>query len=135
MTDMPQPHGLHPNSEGTLPLPSWAVVMLRERRRIAVAEGRSPASPVFPDTLGGLRDPSNTGRALREARGSEGFAWVTSHVFRQTAATITDEAGLSARLIADQLGQDTYMGRNSVSPATAAAMETMLRGSGRKWVI
>jgi integrase len=120
-------------AERTLPLPSWAVTMLRKRRRIAEAEGRSTASPVFPDTLGGLRDPSNTGRALREARGSEGFAWVTSHVFRKTAATIMDEAGLSARLIADQLGhskpsmtQDTYMGRNSVSPATAAAMETML---------
>jgi integrase len=107
--------------------------MLRERRRIAVAEGRSAASPVFPDTLGDPRDPSNTGRALREARGSAGFAWVTSHVFRKTAATILDEAGLSARVIADQLGhskpsmtQDNYMGRSAVTPATAAAMESML---------
>ncbi|WP_228501809.1 site-specific integrase [Nocardioides agariphilus] len=29
---------------------------------------------------------------------------MTSHAFRKTAATIVDEAALSARLIADQLG-------------------------------
>ncbi len=69
-----------------------------------------------------LRDPSNTRRVLREIRGSEGFAWVTSHVFRKTAATILDEAGLTARLIANRLGhsrpsmtQDVYMGRAAVS--------------------
>ncbi|WP_307831944.1 tyrosine-type recombinase/integrase [Prauserella cavernicola] len=120
-------------SERALPLPSWAVEMLRQRRKTAVAENRPADSPVFPDTLGGLRDPSNTRRALREARGSEGFAWVTSHVFRKTAATIMDEAGLSARLIADQLGhsrpsitQDAYMGRGAVSSAAAAALEDIL---------
>ncbi|CAM06242.1 hypothetical protein [Saccharopolyspora erythraea] len=31
-----------------------------------------------------LRDPSNTRRALREARSAEGFEWVTSDVFRKT---------------------------------------------------
>jgi integrase len=55
-----------------LPLPSWAVEMLKRRHAIARAENRPAASPVFPDTLGGLRDPSNTRRALREARGSDG---------------------------------------------------------------
>lgn len=39
-----------------------------------------------------------------EPRGSEEFAWVTTHVFRRTAATELDRAGLSARVIADQLG-------------------------------
>jgi integrase len=70
---------------------------------------------------------------LRETRGSEGFAWVTSHVFRKTAATILDEAGLSARLIADQLGharpsmtQDVYLGRRSVSGKAAEALEDAL---------
>lgn len=114
--------------ERTLPLPSWAVDMLRQR----FAEAGDPADgPVFPSSTGGLRDPSNTRRALRETRGSEGFAWVTSHVFRKTAATILDEAGLTARLIADQLGhsrpsmtQDVYMGRRAVSRATAAALES-----------
>jgi integrase len=107
--------------------------MLRERRRVAFAEGRISASPAFPDSLGGLRDPSNTRRSLRDARGSAGFAWVTSHAFRKTAATVLDEAGLSARVIADQLGharpsmtQDRYMGRGSVTPATAAALEDVV---------
>ncbi|MEU4666829.1 tyrosine-type recombinase/integrase [Amycolatopsis sp. NPDC023774] len=56
-----------------------------------------------------------------------------SHAFRKTAATVLDEAGLSARMIADQLGhtrpsmtQDRYMGRGTVSPATAAALEDIL---------
>lgn len=60
--------------------------------------------PVFPDMLGGFRDPANVRRDLREARGKEALAWITSHTFRKTAATILDEAALSARLVADQLG-------------------------------
>lgn len=122
-----------PHSERLPELPQWAVYMLRRRWRAASAENRPLASPVFPDSLGGLRDPSNTRRALREARGSEGFAWVTSRVFRKTAATILDEAGLSARAIADQLGhskpsitQDTYLGRGIARLAAAAALEQAL---------
>nr|WP_228046534.1 site-specific integrase [Saccharopolyspora sp. HNM0983] len=113
--------------ERTLPLPSWAVEMLR--RRFAEA-GEPIDGPVFPSEVGGLRDASNTRRVLRQTRGSEGFEWVTSHVFRKTAATILDEAGLAARLIADQLGhsrpsmtQDVYMGRRAINRATADALE------------
>lgn len=109
----------------TLPLPPFAVAMLRRRRPDAKALG-----PVFPDALGGWRDPSNTSRAFREARDAAGFSWVTSHVFRKTCATILDDAGLSARAIADQLGharpsmtQDVYMARKVLNPATAAALE------------
>jgi integrase len=116
-----------------LPLPSWTLEMLHQRHTVAKAEHRSGANPVFPDTLGGLRDPSNTRRALRDARGSEGFAWVTSHVFRKTAGTVLDEAGRTARQIADQLGharpsmtQDVYMGRGTVSTENAAALEDIL---------
>jgi integrase len=112
--------------ERTLQLPTWALVMLDRRW----AAGVRLDEPLFPDAEGGWRDPSNTSRTLREARGSEGFAWVTSHVFRKTAATILDEAGLSARAVADQLGharpsmtQDVYMGRRMVNPRAAAALE------------
>jgi integrase len=77
-----------------------------------------------------LRDPSNTRRDLRHAQASAGFAWVTSHVFRKTAATILDQAGLSARQVADQLGhsrpsmtQDVYMGRKVASRDAADALE------------
>lgn len=114
------------SGERTLPLPSWAVAMLK--RRFDEAEDQD--GPVFPDSLGGLRDPSNTLRVLRETRGSDGFTWVTSHVFRKTAATILDEAGLTARVIADQLGhsrpsmtQDVYLGRKVVSRRAADALE------------
>ena len=71
----------------TLRLPTFALTMLR-RRSVA---GRSHG-PVFPDSRGGWRDPSNTSRDLRNARGSEEFAWVTSHVFRKTAANALDRA-------------------------------------------
>jgi integrase len=116
------------HGERVLALPSWAVEVLRRRRAEGDLDG-----PVFPDSLGGLRDPSNTRRVLRETRGSEGFAWVTSHVFRKTAATILDEAGLTARVIADQLGhsrpsmtQDVYMERKVVSVEAAGALESAL---------
>jgi len=86
--------------------------------------------PLFPSAVGGWRDPSNTQRALREARGTQGFVWVTSHVFRKTCATILDDAGLSARMVADQLGharpsmtQDVYLGRKMVNRAVADALD------------
>jgi integrase len=51
-------------------------------------------------------------------------------VFRKTAATILDEAGLNARLVAHQLGhsrpsmtQDVYMGRKVAGPAAAGSLE------------
>ncbi|CAL9618299.1 Tyrosine recombinase XerC [Actinosynnema sp. ALI-1.44] len=112
--------------ERTLSLPFWAVEMLKQRKATTLY----PHGPVFPDSLGGLRDPSNTRRDLRDARGEE-FVWVTSHVFRKTAATILDEAGLTARIVADQLGharpsmtQDVYLGRKVVDPRTAEALES-----------
>jgi integrase len=119
--------------ERVLPLPSWAAEMLRARRDAARDDGRPNTSPVFPNSDGGLRDPSNSLPVLREARGSEGFSWVTSHVFRKTAATVLDEAGLSARVIADQLGharpsmtQDVYLGRKVASRETANVLEGVL---------
>jgi hypothetical protein len=43
--------------------------------------------PVFPDVLGGFRDPANVRRELREARGDGAFAWITSHTFRKYRGT------------------------------------------------
>lgn len=111
--------------ERVLRLPRFLVTLLSERNVVGRIEG-----PVFPDSLGGWRDPSNTSRALRTARGSEGFAWVTSHVFRKTCATILDTAGQSPRAVADQLGhaqvsmtQNFYFGRRIVNPAAADALD------------
>lgn len=116
--------------ERTLPLQASAVAMLRRR----FMTGARLDQPLFPDVLGGFHDPANVRRELREARGKETLAWITSHTFRKTAATIHDEAALSARLVADQLGhsrpsmtQDVYMGRRAVDSQAALALEAALR--------
>jgi integrase len=115
----------------TLPLPPSTVAMLRRRRRA----GRIGATPVFPGFEDGWRDPTNTSRDLRNARGTEEFAWVTSHVFRKTTATVLDEAGLSAREIADHMGhenismtQDRYLGRRGTSRQAAEALSKGMSG-------
>lgn len=116
--------------ERLLPLPVSAIAVLRRR----FMTGARLDQPLFPDVLGGFRDPANVRRDLREARGNETLAWVTSHSFRKTAATILDEAALSARLVADHLGhsrtsmtQDYYLGRRAVDSQAAVALEAALR--------
>ncbi len=116
--------------ERTLPLPASAVALLRRR----FMTGARLDQALFPDVLGGFRDPANVRRELREARGGEALAWITSHAFRKTAATILDDAALSARLVADQLGhsrpsltQDVYMARRAVDSQAAVALEDALR--------
>jgi integrase len=63
---------------------------------------------------------------------------VTSHVFRKTAATELDRDGLSARVIADQLGhanvsmtQDRYLGRQAVTSDAADALDRAHREATR----
>ena len=118
----------------TLPLPVFAIRMLERRRATSGGSG-----PLFPDSRGGWRDPSKLSRELRQARGSGEFAWVTSHVFRKTCATLLDEGELSARQIADQLGhakvsmtQDNYLGRRLTSRRTAETLDRAL-GSTLGW--
>ncbi len=86
---------------------------------------------MFPSPKGGLRDPSNTQADLRDAFTFAGYPWVTSHVSRKTVATLMDEAGRTAREVADQLGhahpsmsQDRYLGRRRVTGA-ATALEAL----------
>lgn len=107
----------------SLALPDWLVAILKERQEA----GRiGPGGEVFPSAQGRLRDPSNTADDLRRTLDPMGFDWVTSHTFRKTVATRLDDAGLSARKIADQLGharpsltQDVYMGRRVVTREAA----------------
>lgn len=114
--------------ERTLRLPSWVTELVVER-----GEGRGWRGPLFPaPRSGGWRDPSNTSADLRAAAARADFGWVTSHVFRKTCATVLDEAGLSAREIADQLGhskvsmtQDHYLGRQAVTARAAEALEVL----------
>ncbi len=114
----------------TLVLPGWCVTMLRNR-----AERTNPSDgsrPVFPAPLGGWRDPSNTQADLRDAFATAGYEWVTSHTFRKTVATLMDQAGLSSRAAADQLGHantsmttDYYFGRKVAATGAAAVLEAL----------
>ncbi|MFE9745995.1 tyrosine recombinase XerC [Saccharothrix saharensis] len=129
-------HGKTDVSERALPLSAWLVDVLRERRaRLAERFGVDQADlrgPVFPNSLGGLRDKHNTLARWREFRDRAGYPWVTFRTFRRSVATILDEAGLSARQIADQLGhskvsttQDVYMARKVTSRKAADALEAV----------
>lgn len=129
--------GLHRNrtktaaGERTLKLPGWAVDMLIER-----GDRFGWVGPIFPvpgwrkgkrRDHAVWRDPSNTSRDFRLARERAGYGWVTSHNFRKTVATVMEEAGMTAREIADQLGhakismtQDVYLGRAAVAGGAVA---------------
>ena len=63
-------------------------------------------------------------------RGGSQFDWVKTHTYRKTVATLLDQSGASARMIADQLGhsrvsmtQDVYLGRRAGNAANLAALE------------
>jgi integrase len=99
--------------EGLLPLPPWAVEVLRRRRALI---GQS-VEAVFPDSLGGRRDPSNVRRVWREVRDDAEMQGLVSHTLRKTVASYLDDNEVSARKVSDQLRhkkvsmtQDRYLG-------------------------
>jgi integrase len=113
----------------TLVVPTWCTELLQRRFDSGI---RALNEPVFSAPRGGIRDPSNTSADLRAALDAAGYTWVTAHVFRKTVATLMDEAGLSARAAADQLGhaapsmtQDVYFGRRTSETGAAAALEEL----------
>lgn len=110
-----------------LRLPTWCRDMPWNRR----TDPRS-GYPVFPDVLGGWRDPNLVMRWMRWSRNATGYGWVQSHVFRQTVISMLDEAGLSTREVADHAGHSQiaqtqqYMARKIVSERAAEALEGLL---------
>lgn len=132
-------HGTTKTRARMIDLPEPVIAMLLARRE---QPRYRPMGPVFPDSFGGLRDPRNTNRSLRRAFNQAGYPWVTSHVFRKTVATVLDDAELSARQVADQLGhakpsmtQDVYMARKARNPRAKAALEAMLTTEPEQKVI
>jgi integrase len=111
----------------TLPLPRFAVDMLRARRAVPYI---GEQSVIFPSTAGTLRDPNNFGKQWRTVRERLGVPGVTTHSFRKTVATLIDDEGLSARIGADHLGhskvsmtQDRYMSRGRVHTQVAELLD------------
>lgn len=109
----------------TLKLPEFVRARLVELRPV----GPAPGWPVLTDRPDDPRwiAPAVAHRDMRAALDRAGYPWATSHVFRKTAATLLDDAGVSLRGIADQLGHsstrittDAYLGRQHDSGAAAA---------------
>jgi Phage integrase family len=103
---------------------------------MAARHGAVPTNPVR-DTAP-IRQGRKPVRALTVTEAADHYGWVTSHTFRKTVATRLDEAGMSARQIADQLGHsrpsmtlDVYLGRQrSVNRAAAAVLDRAAAGRG-----
>jgi len=115
----------------TIPLPRFAVDVLRERRNHPYLR-QLPV--IFPSTAGTLRDPNNLGKQWRKVRDELGAPGVTTHSFRKTVATLIDDDGLSARVGADHLGhakvsmtQDRYMSRGRVHNEVAALLDRAIK--------
>ncbi|EOD68053.1 tyrosine-type recombinase/integrase [Amycolatopsis vancoresmycina] len=122
------------NAERGIPLPDWYVVMLVDRRdRLGVI---NPTGPIHCNSRGGYLNFQNlTNRHWLPFRRRAGYEWVTFKTLRKTLATLLDEAGLTARQIADILGhahpsmtQDVYMGRSQKSRAGADALGSLPLG-------
>lgn len=114
--------------EREMDLPAWCVAILRELED----KGVDPDEPVFGTVDGGLLDPRNVHRWLKDAREAVGLDWVTAHSWRKTSATVLDESGATARMIADRLGHsrvsmtlDTYLGRKQRSHRVVEALESV----------
>jgi integrase len=122
------------NAKRPIPLPAWCAQMLINRRLTATnLEG-----PIFPSSTDTIREASNVrNRAWKPFIERAGYQWVTFRTFRKTVATLLDEAGLTARQIADILGhahpsmtQDVYMGRGAPSRLGADALNLTLGAPG-----
>ncbi|GGD83118.1 site-specific integrase [Microbacterium murale] len=105
-----------------LTVPSSVAVMLAAR---PLGEG-----PLFPTPLGKRRDRNNTSADWQEARERLELGEYSFHSFRKTVATALDQAGLSARDIAEYLGHTdphvtmrTYMSKTVGGSRAAEALD------------
>ena len=116
----------------TIPLPRFAVEMLRKRRHLPYL---GEQTVIFPSTAGTLRDPNNFLKLWRSVREElVGVPDATTHSFRKTVATLIDDEGLSARIGADHLGhshvsmtQDRYMTRGRIHTQVADLLDRTVR--------
>ncbi|WP_198553617.1 MULTISPECIES: tyrosine-type recombinase/integrase [Microbacterium] len=95
--------------------------------------------PVFPTPFLKRRDRRNTANEWRAARERLELGEYTFHSFRKTVATALDQAGLSARAIAEYLGHadpsltmNVYMSKPVGGTAAARALDEVLRKMANK---
>lgn len=88
---------------------------------------------VFPTVLRKRRDRRNTSAQWQETRERLGLPNYTFHSFRKTVATALDQAGLSARDIAEYLGHanpsltmNTYMSKTVGGSRAAEALDSVM---------
>ena len=117
--------------ERSLSLPRFAADALRRRKDEWT--GPNTAGVIFPSSTGTLRDPDNFGKQWREVRDDLGLPDVSSHSFRKSIATLIDDAGLSDRIAADQLGHakvsmttDVYMSRGKIHTEVADVLDKVV---------
>lgn len=113
----------------TIPLPSFAAEMIRER----LAEPGDPEWPLFPtagvDGRLTYRWPANVRRSLRPVRRELGLDWMTPHTWRRTYATILDdEISFTERMKADLMGharflKTEYVSRGELHPDAAVVLD------------
>lgn len=108
-----------------LTVPTSVAVMLAGR---TLVDG-----PLFPTPLGKRRDRNNTSADWQEARERLKLGDYTFHSFRKTVATALDQAGLSARDIAEYLGHTdphvtmrTYMSKTVGGSRAADALDLVM---------
>jgi integrase len=118
------------NARRKIGLPGFLYTLLLVRTPVDA----DPWEPVFPSGTLGWRHPSNVQRSVRRMRDRIGFPDFTTHIGRKTVATALDDAGQSARQVADQLGQANiattqkhYLGRGLANPAAAEAIDAVHR--------
>jgi integrase len=117
--------------QSTLPLPGFAIDVLKERRQRPFLGGQQM---IFSSAAGTLRDPDNFNTQWRKVRDGLGVPGTTTHSFRKSLATLIDDEGLSARIGADHLGhtnvsmtQDKYMSRGRVHTQVADLLDRLIR--------
>jgi integrase len=100
-----------------------------KRRRLAIGPG---VETVFPDSLGGWRDPSNVRGVWREVRDELEMDGFVSHILRKTEASFLPNSNVAARKISDQLGKanirmtpDLLPGSQATDRQTAEVLEDL----------
>ncbi|PWV74063.1 Integrase [Prauserella marina] len=107
--------------------PGWVMDIFKRRHAVSTSPW------CFPSTVGTLRDPDNTRKYIRLVVKGTAFEGLHPHDWRHYVAGVLDDAGLTARQIADYLGhervsttQDEYMERGVVGEQASIALASRL---------